>query len=229
MTAMTPRSPTRKRSRTVRAALTAAAVLAVLAAAGCSTGHPGEIAAGSLAEAQTFPYFPVYWAGRSFEGRPVAAVDGLRSYIPSVGDSVYYGDCVQAKGIFGTGTCKLPLQVTTVIFHVHTNGALGTQQNVVLRGVPAVIYEEGRSVELYSGQVAIDVYSDTAAHALAAVRLLRPANAPGSALSPLPLPIYCPGLSGAVTAEVAKVMANLPGKACQVSAARKAFAESLKH
>ncbi len=100
---------------------------------------------------------------------------------------------------------------------------------MVLRGVPAVIYEEGRSIELYSGQVAIDVFSDTAEHALAAVRLLRPVNAPGSALSPLPLPIYCPGLTGPVTAEVAKVMASLPGKACQVSAARKAFAESLKH
>ena len=116
------------------------------------------------------------------------------------------------KGIFGTGTCKLPLQVTTVIYHVHTNGPLGPQQNVILRGVPAVLYEEGRSVELYSGQVAIDVYSDTAAHALAAVALLRPANAPGSALESLPLPVYCPGLYGGVPADVAKVMEQPAGE-----------------
>ncbi len=196
---------------------------------GCSTGHAQPISASALAEVQTFPYFKVYWVGPRFLGYHLGATDGLSGYISSVGESVYYGDCVQAKGIFGTGTCKLPLQVTTVIYHLHSNSPLSPQQNVILRGVPAAIYEEGRSIELYSGQVAIDVYSDTPAHALAAVRLLRPANAPGSALSPLPLPIYCPGLYGAVTAEVARVMANLPGKVCQVSVARKAFAESLKH
>ena len=112
--------------------------------------------------------------GRRFAGNPLAAVDGLKGYIASVGDSVYYGDCVQSKGIFGGGSCQLPLQVTTVIYHLHSNKALGPQHNIVVRGVPATVYDEGRSIELYIGRVAIDIFSDTFAHALAAAQRLLP-------------------------------------------------------
>ncbi len=76
---------------------------------------------------ETFPYFPVYWAGPSFEGYPITAADGLHGYIEPVGDSVYYGDCVKSKGILGGGSCQLPLQVTTVIYDLHLNGPLGAQ------------------------------------------------------------------------------------------------------
>ena len=167
---------------------------------GCGAGHPKPIAAGTLAEAQTFPYFRVYWVGPRFLGQPLAAADGQKGYISSVGDSVYYGDCVKGKGIFGGGSCILPLQVTTVIYRLHSNATLGRQRNIVVRGVPATVYDEGRSIELYSGRVAIDLFSNTFAHAYAAALALRPLNAPGSAASDLPPPVYCPGLDGAQSA-----------------------------
>ena len=69
----------------------------------CGTGHPGAIAPQELAEAQTFPFFKVYWVGPSFEGHHLTAADGRRNYLEKVGDSVYYGDCVKSKGIFGGG------------------------------------------------------------------------------------------------------------------------------
>ena len=50
-----------------------------LALAGCGTSHPGPIKRGDLAEAQTFPYFKVYWVGGRFARNPLAAVDGLTS------------------------------------------------------------------------------------------------------------------------------------------------------
>ena len=150
-------------------------------AGGCATGHPRPLAAGTLAEAETFPYFRVYWAGPTFAGHPLAAADGQASYDSGIGDSVYYGDCVQRKGIFGGGNCLLPLQVTTVIYGLHSNSTLGPQRNTVIRGVPAVVYDEGRSIELYSGRLAIDIFSDTFAHAYRAALELRPLNAPGSA------------------------------------------------
>jgi hypothetical protein len=228
MTAMGTASRIRKRSRIAHAGLAAAAVAAALAAAGCSTGHPGPIAAGNLAEAQTFPYFPLYWAGRRFEGRPVAAVDGLRGYIPSIGDSVYYGDCVQSKGIFGGGSCLLPLQVTTVIYHLHSNKALGPQRNIVVRGVPATVYDEGRSIEVYSGRVAIDLFADDFAHAYAGAQQLLPVNAPGSSSTALPPPVYCPGLSGPTDATVERVMQTLPDRACQRAAATIAFTKAVR-
>jgi hypothetical protein len=194
---------------------------------GCATSHPPPIGGGTLAEAETFPYYRVYWVGSTFEGHPLAAADGQKGYISSVGDSVYYGDCVHGKGIFGGGSCLLPLQVTTVIYRLHSNATLGPQRNIVVQGVPATVYDAGRSIEVYSGRVAIDIFSDTFSHARRAAAELRPLNAPGSASERLPPPVYCPALSGAMDANVKGVMEHLPGRACQQASAAVAFANSL--
>jgi hypothetical protein len=212
MTAMATAKRTRAPLRL--AALAATALLAALAA-GCGTGHPAPIAGGELAEAETFPYFRVYWVGRDFLGSTISAADGQKGYLERVGDSVYYGDCVKKKGIFGGGSCVLPLQVTSVIYRLHSNAPLGKQRNILVRGVPAVVYDDGRSIELYSGRLAIDLFSDSFAHAYAAARLLRPLNAPGGSSGDLPLPVYCPGLSGPQSPAVKAAMQHLPGQACR--------------
>jgi hypothetical protein len=206
----------------------ALALLAVAAfASGCGTVHPPELGGAALAEAQTFPYFKLYWAGPTFAGHPLAATDGLKSYSAGIGDSVYYGDCVSGKGLLGGGgSCLLPLQVTTVIYSLHSNAPLGPQRNMLIRGVPATVYNEERSIELYSGRVAIDVYSDTLAHALLAAGQLQPLNAPGSA-GKLPPPVYCPGLSGPVPPQLAAVMNALPGHPCQKARAALAASQRL--
>ncbi|HEY3959920.1 MAG TPA: hypothetical protein VGL68_05355 [Solirubrobacteraceae bacterium] len=218
----------RRRGRLARGGAVLAALCVALTASGCAgTGHPRPILARELAEAQTFPYYKVYWAGPAFAGQPLAAADGQNGYISTVGDSLYYGDCVHGKGIFGGGSCLLPLQVTTVIYRLHSNAALGPQRNIVVRGAPATVYDEGRSIEIYSGRVAIDVFSDTFAHAWAAAQQLSPINAPGAATGNLPSPVYCPGLSGPQDAQVRSVMEHLPGRICQKANAATAFAHSL--
>jgi hypothetical protein len=227
MTAMSAPTPTSRASRRARTLAGLLALAVVLLACGCSTSHPSPISARELAEAQTFPYYRVYWVGPRFQGDALSAADGLRGYIDKIGDSVYYGDCVKSKGIFGGGSCLLPLQVTTVVYRLHSNSALGPQRNLLIRGVPATIYDEGRSIEIYSGRVAIDVFSDKLSHALAAAALLLPINAPGSAAGRLPPPVYCPGLSGPVTGRLSRAMAALPGHPCQHNAAEAAFAKSL--
>jgi hypothetical protein len=227
MTAMPAATAHNARRRAATAALILAAACTALALGGCGTGQPKPILASELAEAQTFPYYRVYWVGRSFDGQPLAAADGLRSYINSVGDSVYYGDCVQSKGIFASGNCQLPLQVTTVIYGLHSNKALGAQRNMLVRGVPATVYDEGQAIEIYSGRVAIDIFSNSYAHALQASQELYPVNAPGSPSAPLPPPVYCPGLYGAVSASIARVMANLPHHACQHASAEEAYTKAI--
>jgi hypothetical protein len=228
MTAMRAARSLRTLRRRARAGLALAALCAAAAtASGCATAHPRPIGAAALAEAQTFPYYRIYWVGPSFERHPLAAADGQKGYISSVGDSVYYGDCVHHKGIFSGGSCIVPLQVTTVIYRLHSNATLGPQRNILVRGVPATVYDEGRSIELYSGRVAIDIFSDTFSHALAAAMELLPLNAPGSASGNLPPPIYCPGLSGAVDTKLRGVMESLPGHTCQQAAAAVALAKSL--
>lgn len=213
--------------RSLHAIALVAALLAVALASGCGTGHPAPITATELAEAETFPYFRVYWVGHSFRGSALAAADGQKGYIDRVGDSVYYGDCVHRKGILGGGSCVLPLQVTTVIYRLHSNTTLGKQRNIVVRGVPATVYDGGRSIELYTGRVAIDLFSDTFAHAYTAAQALLPMNAPGSAHGDLPPPIYCPELSGAQSPQVKLVMERLPAHACQKAGAALAFADRL--
>jgi hypothetical protein len=223
MTAMTSPTNDRRAARAARAALTLVAAFLALAAAGCGTSHPAALDASDLSEAQTFPFYEIYWAGPRFEGRPLAAVDGLNGYIPKIGDSVYYGDCVQTKGVFGGGSCELPLQVTTVIYVLHSNATLGPQRNTLIRGVPATVYDEGRSIEIYTGRVAIDIFSDSIAHAFRASEELRPLNAPGTASADLPEPTYCPGLSGAVSTALAEVMESLPDNVCQRTWAQQAY------
>jgi hypothetical protein len=198
--------------------------------AGCgATNHPAPIGSSELAEAQTFPYYRLYWAGSAFQGQPLVAADGRKSYNISVGDSVYYGDCARGHGVFGGGgSCQLPLQVTTVIYRLHSNAPLGPQRNMLIRGVPATVYDEGRSIELYSGRLAIDIFSDTYPRARAAALRLRPLNAAGSATGPLPPPVYCPGLYGAQEPRLQRVMKRLPGHACQSAATEIAFASRLR-
>jgi hypothetical protein len=227
MTAMTLLPASDRLRRTARALLAVLAVGCAVAAGGCGTSQPGLLTTAELSEAQTFPYFRVYWVGRSFDGRPLAAADGLKGYIEKVGDSVYYGDCVNSKGILGGGNCLLPLQVTTVIYALHSNKALGVQHNILVRGAPATVYDEGRAIEIYSGRVAIDIFSDTYAHALQASNELFPLNAPGSGAGELPPPVYCPGLYGPEATSLERVMANLPGHICQHAAQSVAYAKEL--
>lgn len=202
------------------AMLAAAAMLAALALAGCATVKPAPIAAGELAEAQTFPYFKVYWAGPRFGRYPLAATDGLKSYQSRSGESVYYGDCAAGKSsALGGSGCQLPLQVKTVVYNTAFNGGLGQHRNALLRGVPAAIFDGGHSIALYSGRLTIEVLSDDLGEALAAVRALRPVNAPGSAAARLPAPVYCPILTGPQPAAVQNAMHRLPGHACRRAAA----------
>ena len=214
-----------------RLTATAAALLALLPcllAGGCATAKPPPLTVRELAEAQTFPFYRVYWVGPRFGSYHLAAADGRNNYISTFGDSVYYGNCVPGKtSALGGGGCELPLQIDTSIYTRHADAPLGPQRNALLRGVPAVIFDGGHSIELFSGRLAIEVFSDDLSEALRAVRALRPFNAPGSAARPLPPPVYCPGLSGPQPAPVQAALRKLPGHACQRLAATLAIDKAL--
>ena len=170
---------------------------AALLAGGCATSQPAPLTVRELAEAQTFPFYRVYWAGPRFGSYRLVAADGRQNYTSSIGDSVYYGNCLPGKtSALGGGGCELPLRVTTLIYTRHANASLGAQRNTILRGVPAVIYNGGDTVELYSGRVAIEVFSDDLSEALRAIGALRPLNAPGAAAARCHLPSTAPGSPG---------------------------------
>jgi hypothetical protein len=207
------------------------ALLAALTASllcGCGASQPPTISSTELAEARSFPYYTLYWVGETFVHRPLTAADGVEGYKPKDGDSIYYGDCVSGESILGSGGCLLPLKVTTAIYELHSNVDLGPQRNTVLRGVPAAIFDEGRAIELYTGRLMVDVYSNNPSRALAAVKLLRPINATGSASGPLPLPVYCPWLNGRRPPSEQALLMHLRGGACEIFKAALAQSKALK-
>lgn len=218
-----------KPNRTSTAAAIAA-LLAAIAIAGCATttSQPPPIAKDELAAAKSFPYYTTYWVGPSFRHHPVTGADGVASYRPSFGDSIYYGDCLRGKSLLGANGCVLPLQVTTSIYTLHSNSILGSQRNVLIRGVPAVSYEEGRALELYTGRLAIDIFSAGYAEAREAAKLLRPLNHRGSDAGDLPPPVFCPLLYGPETKAVEITMAELPRQACQQAAEALSQKEALE-
>jgi hypothetical protein len=214
-------SPVTRPWSAVRRSASAAALLALAAlVGGCATGQPRPIAARELAEAETFPFFKVYWVGPAFGRYRLVAADGRADYDGSVGEGVYYGDCLPGKSsALGGSGCALPLRVSTLFYVRHANASLGAQRNTILRGVPAVAYDSGDAIELYSGRVAIDVTAADPAEALRAAGELRPLNAPGAAAGPLPPPVYCPGLTPRRPAPVRSALLALPGRPCQKAAA----------
>jgi len=205
-----------------------AVVLASVLLAGCgAASKPQPVSRAEISEARSFPYYPLYWVGPRFEGVKLISADGQRAYAPLFGDSVYYGNCTGDKGIFGGGTCQLPLQVKTLIYQRHSNDALGQQRNILVRGVPAALYDGGHALELYTGQVAVDLYSTSLAGTLRAAQELRPINASGAPRSPLPLPVFCPELVGETTRRIRAVLASLPHRVCRETLRRQAFAETV--
>ena len=196
-------------------------------AAAAATEHPRPISARELAKPRPSPTTGSTGSGpasRAISWPPPTACAATSS---AIGDSVYYGDCVKSKGIFGGGSCELPLQVTTVIYRLHSNAPLGPQRNIVVRGVPATIYDEGRSIEIYTGRVAIDVFSDTLAHALRAARELRRSTLPVSATGHAAAARLLPGPVRARDRHVAQVMAacrDRPASATRPAKRRRASA-----
>ena len=104
----------------------------------------------------------------------------MQNYNPTIGESLQYGNCNPGNGPLHTGGCVLPLEVTTVVWKRHPNSGLGSQRNIIVRGVPATVFNGGKSIEVYTGKLAIDVFADTPARALAAAQALARSTPPGT-------------------------------------------------
>lgn len=173
------------------------AILALLTAglalglSACRREGPPPLAPAKLAATRHFRAIPVYWVGMRFDGVPLTAADRPADYDPALGMRVYYGDCIRHRTPLGRSGCTLPLEITTVRLQVHSNQPLGVHRATHLRGVPAVIFDGGRSIELYSARVAIDVFANTPRRAMRAALALRGLNThPSHRAGPLPAPDY---------------------------------------
>jgi len=180
-------------------------IAAVLAAggllAGCATHPAHPLSTKQLSYVRKFRLYTIYWAGRRMDGVPITGADSPSEYDPNIGMTLYYGNCERGGALVPNG-CTLPLKITTVIYVPQSNAALGPRRKVRLRGVPAVIYDDGHDIQLYTDEMAVDVVADTRRRALEAVAHLTPFNRGTSVGWPaFPPPQFKPGVTSKQLAE----------------------------
>jgi hypothetical protein len=179
----------------LRAAATVAAAGALVA--GCTTHTAPPISAYDLQQARLFKNFSVYWAGPQIAGYSLTAADNLADFQPGSGFALYYGDCL-SRGTLRDAGCDLPLKITTNLYTPHSDVSYGPQHWVLLHGVPAVVYENGDAIEVYTDQQVIDIAAATPALANAAAAALTPFNRGITKSFPaFPQPYYTPNPSPA--------------------------------
>ncbi len=173
----------------------AAIVAGTALIAGCATSPAPPISATALAGARSFNLFTVYWAGPRVDGIALTQADGLGDYVPPIGVSMYYGNCLH-QSVLKLGGCTLPLKITTVLYVPHSNRSLGQRRWIRLHGVPALIFNHGDEAELYTDMMEVDVIGATPKLTLDGARKLTTFNrSPTAAWPAFPPPQYTPGVS----------------------------------
>jgi len=122
--------------------------------------------------------YPVYWLGGSFGGWSIT--EAARD--PGGASAIQYGDCLEG----GQGVCVPPVRVVTSPDNSFVPGGPAPHTTRDIRGVSAVVALDGRTIEIPTGQVVVDIYAQSARVASAAAQAIVPINAAGSPRSQLP-------------------------------------------
>jgi hypothetical protein len=188
-------------ARRIRARQTALAgiVAATAALAGCTTHQVPPLSATAITAARGFKEFTVYWAGLRVGNAQLTEADSPLYFYnsPQIGFTMYYGNC-EPRGGLRDGGCTLPLKITTAFYTAHSDASFGPQRWTYFHGVPAVIYDGGDDIEIYTQSKQVDIVADSPARALEAARALTPFNRGVSVADPaFPPPYYTPNPSEA--------------------------------
>ena len=163
-----------------RAIMAASLALGVVLVGSVSAGG-GQLAAAPSS------FGPLYNAGDRVDGLPLTAV--LRREDTAEFVSFIYGDCVSGDD---TG-CAPPAEVQTwpacrrnLQLHDDAIRRGGLLEPITLREVPAVLFDDGTSLELETGRSTVVVFAGTRGRALRIAAALRAID--GSVLPSRPLP-----------------------------------------
>lgn len=155
--------------------------LGCAALAGCGEtlqGHP--VGEGTLQGLVAVNRMPIYWLGQMFKGMPLTQVseDYGGAY------TMQYGNCA----IGGQNTCVSPLQIVTSPEASFQPGSTSRTSTIRMRGRRALLLEGGRTIEIATGRVMVDIYAKTQPLAVAASATMVPINQPALPGTPLPAP-----------------------------------------
>lgn len=159
----------------------------------------------SVAKAQRFRDFPVFYAGPAVNGHELTAANyeplgPMRKNQWSVEFS--YGTCDIGAGI-DPGGCSLPVSISNEPACSRNlamyGGALSPTPHLTrVRGTTAAFFEGGSRLEIQTGTTTIVIFAFSKREALAVARNLRGLNVPVSPGDPLP-----PSTPGALEGKVA--------------------------
>jgi hypothetical protein len=160
-----------------RVATLVAALSSPFALAACANTVQDRPVAHNILEGMVVAPYPVYWLGGSFRG--MAMTEATKD--PGGAYRLQYGDCV----LGGQSTCVPDVRVVTSPDNSFVPGPPIVRTSSI-RGVPALVTEAGRTLELPTGGVVISVHSPDPRLAAAAAQTLVPINQPGVPLAALP-------------------------------------------
>jgi len=158
----------------------------------------------SVAKAQSFRGFPVYYPGESVNGYPLTAVarDPLGPMRKNQESVLFmYGTCKLPPG---EGGCSLPVSVSNEPACSRNLGMYGggfgspVPHPTRIRRATGSFFEGGSRLELQTGTTTVVIFAFSKRKTLAVARSLRGVNIPVSASDPLP-----PTAPGALQGKVA--------------------------
>jgi hypothetical protein len=161
--------------------LASLAALCTLALTGCGNAVQDKPVPHNILESMLVAPYPVYWLGGSFKG--LAITEGTHD--PSGAFSIQYGDCLEG----GQGTCVPPLRVVTSPDNSFLPGGSTSSRAAHIRGVAAVVAVGGRTIEIPTGGVVVDIHAKNARLADAAAQTIVPINAGATPGAPLAAPL----------------------------------------
>ena len=129
----------------------------------------------------------LYYVGRSFEGLPLTAIVGSRTY-----PSFIYGDCeIADQGWFEDGGCAPPLSIQYESTSSYEAKLARLDPSVsctrmTVRGVPAAVLAGG--LRVFTGETAVTIHANERGLARRAAEALRPVGEGASPGHELPQP-----------------------------------------
>jgi hypothetical protein len=149
-----------------------------LALGACGNTLQDQPIAHNALESMLVAPYPVYWVGRSFQGRQITEA----THDPGGAFTLQYGDCVEG----GQSTCVAALRVVTSPDNSFVAGGSAPQRLTQLRGVAAVLARGGQTIEIPTAGVVVAIFASSPQLAAAAAQTLVPINQIGVPGAPLP-------------------------------------------
>ena len=182
---------TRSRSLLALATVAILGIATIGISLAASATDDGPNSTFSLAEAQTFTEFPVYYAGPAVDGVPLVAVlrrDDSANYVSFIYDEC---DAKSETGCAPPGEVQVwPACQRNLSLYAGARSSISpVPESTTVRGAPAAFFENGSRLEIQTGASTVVVFGGSSEWVLRLANALRGVNVGVQAGELLPPPV----------------------------------------